>query len=345
MTNRKTFPTHAIGAGVLLLGLVSTAQAGLLGGSKPKAVALQDGVDIAQAYQFAVEAPKFTKYFKPSRKVAITSFRVQIATGAQESSTRRQFLGGGAMSSSTLAVTLGGVSEEQVQAIADRLYDDYVQMLTNSGYTVVPADELAANPEFRKLVGDGAETRSKGGVLSANSRIVGVAHKASFSPGAVQMGSIRTENKISETLGAMVLHVNLGVNFASLKEMNWFDVKTAPCQVGDDGTCAQLGSGVKGEVRQSMSPAGEGDAGQLSGNIDVITQWTFDQYKLKAPVVFASEVVEEVGANSSQSGGLLSRMTSATASHNLVATADYSDKVTRDLHLALEMFNQGLPKP
>lgn len=330
---------------MLLVGLASTAQAGLLGGGKPKAVALQEGVDTAQAYQFAVEAPKFTKYFKPSRKVAITSFQVQIATGTQETSTRRQFLGGGATSSSTLAVTLGGVSVEQVQAMTDRLYDDYVQMLTNNGYTVVSADELAANPEYRKLVGDGAGTRGKGGVLSANSRIVGVAQKAGFSPGAVQMGSIRTENKISETLGAMVLHVNLGVNFASLKEMSWFDAKTAPCQVGDDGTCAQLGSGVKGEIRQSMSPAGEGDAGQLSSNVDVITQWTFDQYKLKAPVVFASEVVEEVSASNSQSGGLLSRMTSSAASHNLVATADYPDKVTRDLRLALEMFNQGLPKP
>lgn len=347
----RSFPVAIAAALVSLVVLTGPAAQAALGGGggKPKAVALNDASDLSQVYELAVTPPKFTKYFKPSKRIAITSFRVKLSSGAEQSSTRRSFLGGGGTSSSTLAFELQGLTPATAQSIADHLYEEYVKLLAARGYEVVPASELEANADYRKLVGKGTSGRESGGTLSGNAALVGVAKAANFDVGGFQMGSIKTEQNLSVALNAMVLHVNLGVNFASLKELSWFEVKTAGCVVDESGQCSQLGAGMKGELRQSLAPAGA-DTSQVTTNVDVITQWTFDQYLLKSTVVLPAEVIDSVEKKPETAGGAAAKLlgglsgnNSSSTTYTVKVTSDYEEKVTHDLKRVLEMLSVGLP--
>lgn len=47
-----------------------------------------------------------------------------------------------------LALGLDGVTNEQLQQMTDRYYDDFVQKLTSAGFTIMTTDEVQANEHF-----------------------------------------------------------------------------------------------------------------------------------------------------------------------------------------------------
>ena len=59
-------------------------------------------------------------------------------------------LGGG--STTNIDAKLEGVSDEAMQAVTDRAYQDTVAALTKAGFEVVPADELQAQPLYKELM-------------------------------------------------------------------------------------------------------------------------------------------------------------------------------------------------
>lgn len=81
---------------------------------------------------------------KGARRIAIDQFGVEFITQLKANGT-----GGG--SSASVHVALAGVSDQAMQEVTDKAYNDTVASLTAAGFDVVPMDALLAQPEYQAL--------------------------------------------------------------------------------------------------------------------------------------------------------------------------------------------------
>jgi hypothetical protein len=86
------------------------------------------------------------------KRVAVTQLVVQFIDRQDGSAVSGGF-GGGA--SAKLAIRLAGPGPAQYQRIADALYDEVVQAARAAGLEVVPHEQLAALPDYQKLLAAG----------------------------------------------------------------------------------------------------------------------------------------------------------------------------------------------
>ena len=86
------------------------------------------------------------------KRVAITQFVVQFLDRQSNRVTSSGFRGGAAAKAS---LTLAGPGKEQYQRIAEALYDEAVKTVQAAGIEVIPQAQLAAHPEYTKLVESG----------------------------------------------------------------------------------------------------------------------------------------------------------------------------------------------
>ena len=81
-----------------------------------------------------------------TKRVVIPFFQVQFVTGSKKSSNRQ-------WASLSQSYALAGLSQADMQGIADDLYDKFAATLTAQGFTIVPIEEAkAASPNLVKLL-------------------------------------------------------------------------------------------------------------------------------------------------------------------------------------------------
>lgn len=83
--------------------------------------------------------------FKGARKVVIDHFGVEFVTVLKAR-------GHGGGSSANIDAKLEGVSDQAMQALTERAYQDTVAALTQAGFEVVAPDELQAQPLYKELM-------------------------------------------------------------------------------------------------------------------------------------------------------------------------------------------------
>ncbi len=93
---------------------------------------------------------------KGSKRVAVPGYRVIFTTRTKVVANAEDWLGGvgGGKSSgakATMEVVLGNVDFENLQAIADAAYADFIDELKAGGVDVVPLETIVASPSFQKM--------------------------------------------------------------------------------------------------------------------------------------------------------------------------------------------------
>ena len=93
---------------------------------------------------------------KGSKRVAVPGYRVIFTTRTKVVANAEDWLGGvgGGKSSgakATMEVVLGNVAFENLQAIANAAYADFIDELKAGGVEVVPLETVVAAPSFQKL--------------------------------------------------------------------------------------------------------------------------------------------------------------------------------------------------
>jgi len=99
------------------------------------------GLSVADDIKVEREGP-----FKGVQQVAVASFKVGFVHGKIES--RKAGRGFGGMSSA--GIKLKGVAQENMQAITDAAYADFVSRMKQAGYEIVDRQTLKAQPDFAK---------------------------------------------------------------------------------------------------------------------------------------------------------------------------------------------------
>lgn len=84
--------------------------------------------------------------FKGARRLVVDHFGVEFVT-----TLKARGQGGG--SSANIDAKLEGVSDEAMQALTDRAYEDTLAALTRAGFEIVPSTELQAQPLYKELMG------------------------------------------------------------------------------------------------------------------------------------------------------------------------------------------------
>lgn len=160
------------------------------------------------------------------KRVAITNFRVEFAmsnTGKSSSS-----FNGVTMTRSD--ITLTGVSDDDRKDIADQLYAHFVKDLTESGFEVVPYDEVKANTSYQSLGPVLKDTQDPVGTQGGKSIFIGPRGMPIYMSNddkhlslGTALGGFSTtqpqniEPRIAESLNAAVLRVTMAVDFAEFK--------------------------------------------------------------------------------------------------------------------------------
>jgi hypothetical protein len=112
-------------------------------------LARAEPANTVEAAQVAADNPKMLAQVK---RVAITQFVAQFLDRQSGMATSSGLRGG---ASAKAALTLAGPGVTQYQRIADALYDDAVRAVQAAGIEVIPQEQLAAHPEYAKLVDSG----------------------------------------------------------------------------------------------------------------------------------------------------------------------------------------------
>jgi hypothetical protein len=95
------------------------------------------------------DTSKLQPVLKGATKVAVTMFSVESVQKTGKG-VRMQSADGGSVSQS-VTYLLAGVPQEQMQAVLDRAYDDFVAELKSIGLEVVPVADVLATQAHRKL--------------------------------------------------------------------------------------------------------------------------------------------------------------------------------------------------
>ena len=97
------------------------------------------------------------KALKNVKKVAVPLFSVEFVTADAQRAETSGFAAAG-RASTTLAYTLKGVDEADFQAITTALYERFLADLKGTGIEVVPFDQVAALPSYKKMAAGGVLT-------------------------------------------------------------------------------------------------------------------------------------------------------------------------------------------
>lgn len=199
----------------------------------PAPVALPEPFDVAAASASLVEVSN-GRALRGMRRVAVPQFSIEFVTSGNVSSETSGFAAAG-RASVTGYYRLVGVDEPDFQALTNQLYAGFVQALQAQGLEVVPPEQLAASPTWKKLVGGGLPVPLRGdssitlappgmAVYGANRMLVNSGKKGTLaSLSALGSGftgvAEATENVTlaQELGGAALVEVALTLHFAQLK--------------------------------------------------------------------------------------------------------------------------------
>lgn len=367
---------------MLCLTLSANVTAGLLdkvtGGEKPKRVELTESSDKAAVFKQAFsDDGVFAPVAKPvefaARKVAISAFQVEFVTQhVASASGSGSGMGSGGVEKT---FTLKGATDEQMVAITEKLHQQFRDLLTQRGYEVLPADALM-NSAFKSELtnADGTPLRKdeKGGVLgSARSmgligRSTGDTHGGSVtvtakgtSPNvfAVKFG-MPSSMKLADELEVAVVQVRLQVNFMQIDTSNTalFSISEAEgkprnmlAAQGSHLTVFWPGSKMAGfiikkslllpnsasdKVTEIAATEGEKAGSVAKGALSVVGGF------------FGVGAGSGGGGLSGALGGLSGQLHSQGGSgkFEVTADADYENKLSQDLGLALSLYAEALPK-
>lgn len=119
--------------------------------------------------------------------------------------------------SASLALGLDGVTNEQLQSMTDKYYEEYVSKLKTAGFTIVTAEEVQKNEEFSEweIVKGGNPTQdSKTGYLTT------APSNVSFINGAFKGTNLLGERESNKLGGIIVARVSIVVPFAESQDIN-----------------------------------------------------------------------------------------------------------------------------
>ena len=155
------------------------------------------------------------KFSKSDKKLFIKRFNVNFQLIYVDAEQTREGVYHGSTSSS-ITVGFEGVTEQDLQAITDKLYNDYVAKMQAAGYQIVTAAEAAGIKEHSEYVAQ------KGGGIS-KAQLPGYATctptgyeyfvKKVTASGKEKGAFVDKSNKISGQLGAVVVNVDLNIPF------------------------------------------------------------------------------------------------------------------------------------
>lgn len=93
--------------------------------------------------------------FTDQPHLVVGGFRVAFVVQAESSAyTRGAYLGGGQETSGvsvSATLQLQGVTPQQLQTLTDLAYQDFLKRLASTGRKVIPHEQIAADPNFRKV--------------------------------------------------------------------------------------------------------------------------------------------------------------------------------------------------
>ena len=119
--------------------------------------------------------------------------------------------------SASLALGLDGITNEQLQAMTDKYYKEYVSKLKAAGFTIVSAEEVQKYEDFSgwEIVKGGNPSQDpKTGYLTTSPSNV------SFLNGALHGTNLRGERESNKLGGIIVARVSLLVPFAESQDIN-----------------------------------------------------------------------------------------------------------------------------
>ncbi len=178
------------------------------------------------------------KALKDVKKVAVPLFSVEFVIADAQRAETSGFAAGG-RASSTLAYTLKGVDEADFQAITTTLYERFLADLKSAGIEVVPYEQVAALPSFKKLAAGGVPSPIKSdsvitvappgmpiygfnkvqtGGTGSGSALFGALSQMGAGFGAI--GAVMDTVTLQQELGAVVIEVQMKVNFVQLTNNN-----------------------------------------------------------------------------------------------------------------------------
>lgn len=363
------FPALLTGLLCLMLPLPSV-QAGLLSGltqSAPKRVELTDTSDRSAVYKEAfTPSGAFSRTPAPIdngiRKVAIAGFQVEFAT-EQKAILRGNGAGAGLASTTDVIYTLKGVTDAQMQSIADKLYDAFVADLRARGYEVLPTSALAQTGYAENLqkAGQPPEHHERGAALDLvitptekevdNASVIVTArdtapdvfskYGAGFGPGP----------RAADALQANIVHVRLKINFARFEETGWFNPEI-------DNKPQDLLS-PNGTFMQVFKPGGLFTLYPLANSVILPHRLA----ETANPVAATAEQTTQRAAGGAAraigglfkggiagladiAGGAVASAHSVMASGNyeVVAGENYEDLVTQDGALAVSLLTEPFPQ-
>ncbi len=172
-----------------------------------------------------VSSPKALK--NQSDKVVIGSFKVGFLTDGKAAAVAKggYFSTSASSGKASARVHLLGISTEDLQKIADQIYNDFVAQLQAKGYTVIAAADLVNDAAYNALTDLGTASPEENVVINMipTGKLTYVApdsqkliyyigeKKAAF---AISIKTIQQSQALADATGANVLAVNYIVNFA-----------------------------------------------------------------------------------------------------------------------------------
>ena len=175
---------------------------------------------------------------KGMTRAAVTVFAVEFVT-ADNITTQTSGFGSAGRARSSMYYKLLGVGEPEFQALTDALHAEFLKRLAASGVEVVPADQLQAQPLYRKLVAGGRAAPIKSdtslvmsppglGIFGFARGSVGPAKPSSGVFGALSglgngfaaVGDVTDTVELSRQMNANLIEMRLRVNFVELTDHN-----------------------------------------------------------------------------------------------------------------------------
>lgn len=345
------------------------AHAGLLDkltDSGPKRVELTESSDKAAAYRDAfTRSGPFNKspeaISNGLKKIVIAAFQVEFAT-EQKAIARGNGAGAGLASTTDVIYTLKGVTDDQMQAVTDRLHSAFADQLRKRGYEVLPTSVLM-------------QTGYKDALLKANQPPVhherGAAIDLVITPTEKEVDNASTiataketapdvfarftagfgpGPRAADTLQANVIHVRLKVNFARFEESGWFnpEIDNKPQNMlAPNGTFVQVfmpgGLHVNYPLVNSiLLPHRVSD---VANPVQASTEQTTQRAAGGAVRVLGGFLKGGLNGIADVAGGTVGAAHSVMASGNYEVLADgnYEDLVMRDVALATSVISEAFP--
>ena len=357
---------------VLCLLFSTHATAGLFdkmtGGEKPQRVELTESSDKAAVFKQAFsDDGAFAPVAKPAefavRKVAISSFQVEFVT--QQIGSGAGSGGGSGGGSVEKTFTLKGATDEQMVAITEKLHQQFKDLLKQRGYEVLPADALI-NSSFKNELtnADGTPIRAdeKDSVLGPARSMGLIGRSTGDSQGAsvtvTAQGTapkvfalkygIPSSMKLANELGIAVIQARMQVNFMQIDSSNTALLSVAETEGKPRNMLAATGSQIS-----VFWPDSKAAYFAVKKSVSLPGSAASEVTKLEMTGGDKTAVAGKVALNViggllgfSNGGGLGATAASVAGSgkFEVTANADYEQKLSQDLGLALGLYAEALPK-